>query len=88
MCLDWNTGEVKYEAKGLANGAVIYADGMLYGYTDRGELFLAEANSAEWKLVSQTKVELGTNQHWAHPVIDSGRLYVRHGNTLIAYRIK
>ncbi|MFZ5431287.1 MAG: PQQ-binding-like beta-propeller repeat protein [Bacteroidota bacterium] len=88
MCLDWNTGEVKYEAKGLANGAVIYADGMLYGYTDRGELFLAEANPREWKLVSQAKVELGTAQHWAHPVIDNGRLFVRHGNTLIAYKIK
>jgi outer membrane protein assembly factor BamB len=88
MCLDWNTGEVKYEAKGLANGAVIYADGMLYGYSDRGELFLAEANPREWKLVSQTKVELGTAQHWAHPVIDSGRLFIRHGNTLIVYKIK
>jgi outer membrane protein assembly factor BamB len=88
MCLDWKTGEVKYEAKGLANGTVIYADGMLYGYTDRGELFLAEASPEELKVVSQTKVELGSAQHWAHPVIDNGRLFVRHGNTLIAYKIK
>lgn len=88
MCIDWNTGDVKYEAKGLANGAVIYADGMLYGYTDRGELFLAEANPKEWKVVSQTSVGLGTGQHWAHPVIDNGRLFVRRGNTLIAYKIK
>lgn len=88
MCLDWKTGEVKYEAKGLANGAVIYADGMLYGYTDRGELFLAEAKPSEFNVVSQTEVELGTAQHWAHPVIDNGRLFVRHGNTLIAYKIK
>jgi len=88
MCVDWKTGDVKYEAKGLANGAVIYADGMLYGYTDRGELFLAEAKPTEFNVVSQTKVELGTAQHWAHPVIDNGRLFIRHGNTLIAYKIK
>jgi outer membrane protein assembly factor BamB len=88
MCLDWNTGEVKYEAKGLANGAVIYADGLLYGYTDRGELFIAEAKPSDFNVVSQTRVELGTGQHWAHPVIDNGRLLVRHGNTLIAYKIK
>lgn len=88
MCLDWNTGEVKYEAKGLANGTVIYADGMLYGYTDRGELFLAKADPTAWNLVSKTSVELGTNQHWAHPVIQDGKLYVRHGNTLIAYKVK
>jgi outer membrane protein assembly factor BamB len=88
MCLDWKTGEVKYETKGLANGAVIYADGMLYGYTDRGELFLAEAKPTGFNVVSQAKVELGTAQHWAHPVIDSGRLYIRHGNTLIVYKVK
>lgn len=88
MCLDWKTGEVKYEAKGLANGSVIYADGMLYGYTDRGELFLAEAKPSGLNVVSQAKIELGTAQHWAHPVIDNGRLFVRHGNTLIAYKIK
>lgn len=88
MCLDWNTGEVRYQAKGLANGTVIYADGMLYGYTDRGELFLAPASPEGLKVVSQTKVELGTNQHWAHPVINNGRLFVRHGDTLIVYKIK
>lgn len=88
MCLDWNTGEIKYQAKGLANGTVIYADGMLYGYTDRGELFLAPASPEGLKVVSQTKVELGTNQHWAHPVISNGHLFVRHGNTLIVYKIK
>lgn len=88
MCVDWNTGEVKWEAKGLANGTVIQADGMLYGYTDRGELFLAEAKPSAFNIVSQTKVELGTNQHWAHPVVNKGRLFVRHGNTLIAYKIK
>ena len=88
MCVDWKTGEVKYQGKGLANGSVITADGMLYSYTDRGELFLAEANPAEWKVISQSKVELGSAQHWAHPAIDNGRLFIRHGNVLIAYKIK
>jgi len=30
---------------------------------------------------------LGSEQHWAHPVINKGILYVRHGNVLIAYKI-
>jgi len=47
-----------------------------------------EANPSGFKLVSQTKVELGTDQHWAHPVIADGKLFIRHGNTLIAYKIK
>jgi outer membrane protein assembly factor BamB len=88
MCLDWKTGEQKYKAPGLANGTVISADGMLYGYTDRGELFLAKADPTAWKVISVTKVTVGTTQHWAHPVISGGMLLVRHGNTLIAYKIK
>jgi outer membrane protein assembly factor BamB len=30
----------------------------------------------------------GENQHWAHPTIANGRLYIRHGDALIAYNIK
>jgi outer membrane protein assembly factor BamB len=88
MCLDWKTGDLKYKAPGLANGTVISADGMLYGYTERGELFLAKADPNAWKVISQTKITLGTAQHWAHPVINGGVLLVRHGSALIAYKIK
>ena len=87
-CVDWKTGAEKYADKTIAKGVVIYADGMLYCYSERGELALVEATPAGFKIASQTKVELGTDQHWAHPVINNGRLYLRHGNTLIAYKIK
>lgn len=87
-CVDWKTGEEKYVATDLGKGVTIYADGMLYGYSDRGELGLIEATPAGFNLVSKTRVELGSGQHWAHPVIHNGRLYLRHGNTLIAYKIK
>lgn len=87
-CIDWKTGAEKYADKTVGKGVVIYADGMLYCYSDKGELALVEATPAGFKLVSQTKVELGSDQHWSHPVIDNGKLYLRHGNVLIAYKIK
>jgi len=31
---------------------------------------------------------LGTDQHWAHPVIHEGVMYIRHGNALMAYKVK
>jgi outer membrane protein assembly factor BamB len=31
---------------------------------------------------------LGKGRHWAHPVICGGRLYIRHGEVLMAYDIK
>lgn len=87
-CVDWKTGEEKYASKEIAKGVVIYADGMLYCYSERGELALVEAKPDAFKIVGQTKVELGSAQHWSHPVIDEGRLYLRHGNVLMAYKIK
>jgi outer membrane protein assembly factor BamB len=87
-CVDWKTGEEKYVATDIGKGVTISADGMLYCYSDRGELGLAEATPEGFNLVSKTRVELGSGQHWAHPVIHNGQLYLRHGNSLIAYKIK
>ena len=86
--LDWKTGEVQYDSTNVSKGAVIYADGMLYCYSQRGELALVPANPNEFKPSGLTKVTMGSGQHWAHPVINKGRLFVRHGNVLMAYRIK
>lgn len=87
-CVDWETGEEKYASTDIGKGVTIYADGMLYCYSDRGELGLAKATPEGFNLKSKTRVELGSAQHWSHPVINNGRLYLRHGNTLIAYKIK
>jgi len=87
QCIDWKTGEQKYASTEVAKGVTIAANKMLIGYSEKGELFLADANPSALKIISKTKVALGTEQHWAHPVINKGVLYVRHGNTLIAYQI-
>ena len=86
--VNWETGEVVFETRELDKGTVIAADGMLYAYTERGELALLKPSKGSFEIVSKTAVTLGTNQHWAHLVIDKGVLYVRHGNTIMAYKIK
>ncbi len=87
-CLEWNTGKEMYASTAIGKGAVIYADGMLYCYSERGELALVKATPAGFQVISRTRVTLGSEQHWAHPVIQDGVLYVRHGNALIAYNVK
>jgi outer membrane protein assembly factor BamB len=87
QCINWKTGAQKYASTEVAKGVVIAANKMLIGYSEKGELFLADSNPSGLKVISKTKVALGTEQHWAHPVINKGVLYVRHGNTLIAYQI-
>ena len=88
MYLDLKTGTEKWASSEVANGVVISSDELLFIYSEKGELALAEVNPNAFKLLGKTKVEIGTAQHWAHPVVNNGILYVRHGNALIAYKIK
>ncbi|MDR1779924.1 MAG: PQQ-like beta-propeller repeat protein [Tannerella sp.] len=87
-CIDWRTGETKYKDNAIGVGNIIAADGMLYCYSDKGELALVEATPEKFNIKGQMKITLGTNQHWAHPVIYKGVLYLRHGDTLMAFDIK
>jgi outer membrane protein assembly factor BamB len=88
FCVDWETGEIKHTAGSLGIGVTIAADGMLYHYADKGEMALIKATPEKFDVVSKFPITMGTDQHWAHPVIYQGVLYVRHGNTLMAYKIK
>ena len=83
------TGKVMFEEKLLdAKGSIACADGMLYCYSEKGTLALVDRWRDGMKLVSSFKIILGTNEHWAHPVICDGRLYIRHGDVLMAFDIK
>jgi len=87
FCIDWKSGEIKYQSSDLDIGAVIAADGMLYCYTQKGNMALVKIDPSKFDIVSRFKVTLGSDNHWAHPVIHQGVLYVRHGDTLMAYKV-
>lgn len=87
-CYEWESGDVKYTSGDLGHGVVIFADGLLYCYSQRGELALVSPDPSGFNIVSQARVTKGSEQHWAHPVIYDGVLYVRHGRALIAYKVK
>jgi len=87
-CVNWMTGKTVYSDRTLGVGTVISADGMLYIYSEKGEMALVKPNPEKFDVISKFDITLGTEQHWAHPVIFKGVLYIRHGNTLMAYKIK
>lgn len=89
VCLNWDTGNVEYEAEWNSKGNIIYADGMLYLYEEKsGHVGLAKADPEKFEVVSQFKITEGEGQHWAHPVIHEGKLYIRHGDVLNAFKIQ
>ncbi len=87
-CVDWKTGENIYSSKPLSRGVVISADGMLYCYGDSGEMALVEPGKEGFLKTGTFKVPYGQQQHWAHPVIHNGRMYLRHGTSLMVYDLK
>lgn len=88
-CVDWKTGKTAYVEAWESKGSIISADGMLYCYEEKnGNVALVRPNPLKFDRVSSFRVQGGRGPHWAHPVIYKGTLYIRHGNTLNAYKIK
>jgi len=88
ICLELATGKVKHQAKLVGKGSVIFADGMLYCYGESGMVGLVKPTPTGYEMVSSFKVTKGTEEHWAHPAISNGRLYIRHGDALMVYDIR
>lgn len=89
ICLEMATGKVMWTTKEIKTGAVVYADGMLYVYEGpkEGVVSLVKAVPTGFERTGMFKVTEGTDNHWSHPVISNGRLYIRHGEALIAYDV-
>jgi outer membrane protein assembly factor BamB len=87
-CIDWKSGKKMYSDASLSVGCIIAADGLLYCYGEKGEMALVKPNPQRFEIISKFPIPLGTGEHWAHPVIYRGVLYLRQGDVLMAYRVK
>jgi len=89
VCVDWNTGRTLWTSKWYSRGSIISADGMLYLYEEKsGHVALTRPDSSKLDIVSEFQITKGEGPFWAHPVISKGKLYIRHGDILMAYQIK
>jgi hypothetical protein len=86
-CIDAETGNLNFVSDQVSGGAIIFAGGLFYCYGTDGVMALIETDEIDCRVISSFKVHLGTDQHWAHPVIHDGRLYMRHGDALMCYDI-
>lgn len=88
VCMDWETGEVKWETEWENKGSAVYADGMLYLYEERrGNVALVRPNPEKLEVISSFRITDGTGPHWAHPFLGDGKLLIRHGDVLMMYNI-
>jgi outer membrane protein assembly factor BamB len=101
-CQEFQSGKRNWgeeEFVGQKSGSTIGANGMLYLYTDKGEIGLAEANPKEFTLISSFRIpELSkfpktrptsrSSGAWSHPAIANGYLYLRDAEFIYCYDIR
>ncbi len=87
VALDPDNGNVVDSLK-VATGSIIYTDNKFIVYGNNGTINLVNYEQEQLESASQFKVKEGSGHHFSHPVVANGVMYIRHGNALMAYRIK
>jgi outer membrane protein assembly factor BamB len=81
-CVDFKTGQVKWDKGGLGKGSLLIADGLLVVLGEEGTLVLAEADAKAY--VEKARRRVLTGRCWSVPVLAGGKLYVRNEKQLLA----
>ena len=87
VALDPDNGNVVDSLK-VATGSIIYTDNKFIIYGNNGTINLVNYEQEQLEAAGQLKVKEGSGHHFSHPVVANGVMYIRHGNALMAYRIK
>ncbi|HTG88248.1 MAG TPA: PQQ-binding-like beta-propeller repeat protein [Pyrinomonadaceae bacterium] len=86
--LKFDTGEIAWRDRSVGKGSLVYADGRLYCFSERGVMGLVEATPTGYVERGRFKIEAGSLETWTHPVVAGGRLYLRDQDTIYAYDVK
>lgn len=85
--IDTSTGQVTDSLK-IKDASLVYADGRMYCYSDNGEVTLLNVDGPKMEVAGKFKIDKGSQEYFAHPVIRGGILWIRHGKALLAYSIR
>lgn len=94
VCLDFATGDRKWEDRALGPAALCYADGRLYLHGESGEVALVEAvadgyhEKGRFSPPEQPKHSNPMEKSWAYPVVANGRLLIRDHGSMWCYEVK
>lgn len=86
-CVEFATGKVAWEERFVGKGSGLLAGDLLIGYGEKGDVGLARVSKDGLQELSKFKVNQGSGHHWAHPALADGVLYIRHGESLMAYQV-
>lgn len=85
--LDPATGKIAEKIR-APYGQIIYADSKFIVYGNNGDVSLFNLAGGKLTPGGTFKVTQGSKEHFAHPVLSNGVLYIRHGTAMMAYKVK
>lgn len=77
-CLDWKTGEAKWDEKSPKKGALMAAGDRLIILGESGRLAIAEATPTAYKELAAAQLVDG--RCWTMPILADGRIYARNSD--------
>jgi outer membrane protein assembly factor BamB len=91
MCVDFLSGEVKWQERGIGASSVCFADGRIYQHGESGEAALIEPSPEGYREVGRftppNQPDRGRAKAWAYPVVSNGKLYLRDATSIWCFDI-
>jgi outer membrane protein assembly factor BamB len=94
LCVEFATGNVKWEERGIGTASLCFADGRLYLHGENGQAALLEPSAREYDEKrrftppDQPQRKDGMEKAWAYPVVANGRLYLRDHGRVWCYDVR
>ena len=84
--VEYTSGKILWSTPNLGRATLIYVDGHLVVFTERGRLLLVEATPERYKVVADATTPL-EYPAWSPPVLSHGLLYLRGKGRLAAFEL-
>jgi outer membrane protein assembly factor BamB len=92
QCVEFATGKIVWEERGIGAGSVCIADGRIYVHGENGDVALVEATSEGYRekgrFTPSDPPERARTPAFAYPIVTNGKLYIREQGTLWCYDVR
>jgi len=84
-CVDFATGESKWQRRGIKHGTVVIADGHLFVLAEDGKLLIGRASPEGFEPLTELSILEG--RCWTVPTLYRGRIYARNLEQVVCLKL-
>jgi outer membrane protein assembly factor BamB len=94
LCVEFATGNVKWEERAIGAASLCFADNRLYLHGENGDVALVEPSAngylerGRFTPSGQAERKDPSEKSWAYPVVANGVLYIRDHQKVWAYQLR